>query len=492
MNRRLILSLAVVLAVGACSDQKDQSPTGPDETPSLGAGQSTSSYVISFSAATESDLADAIQKAGGKTRKISQGAGLATATSDAVDFADRLRGARGIRSVVRDKVVQWVDPNQRVHRIEDFAEPTSTGSTERFFPTQWALQAIQAPGAWALGQRGRGARVAILDGGIWDQHVDIAPNLDARRSTSFVPGKAFNTDTDPTLLWHATHVAGIVAAADNRDNLGVIGVAPEATLIGVKVLEGGSGSFGAIIEGILYAADPIREGGAGADIINMSLGATFSLSADAGTAALIAAVDSATAYAFRRGALVIASAGNGDRQGHGIDHDNGNFRTIPAQSTGVVAVSALGPVGYGLTPPIPTSDDFDRLASYSNFGTSIIDLSGPGGDFELLSSSPNNPTCTLSVNPAPPVSPTTEIMQPCWVFDMVVSSCRGTTTRNVCWVAGTSMSAPAVSGVAALVVGQRGRMNPGALLNILANSADDLAPVAVHGQGRVNALRAVQ
>ena len=495
MTRRLILSLAAVLAIGACSDKQDQSPTGPVETPALGSSQGTSSYVITFSATTESELAAAIQKAGGKAKKISRGAGLATATSSATDFADRLRGARGIRSVVEDRIVQWVDPNERVYKIEDFAGPTPTGSTERFFPTQWALQAIQAPGAWALGEQGRGARVAILDGGIWDQHVDIAPNLDARRSTSFVPGKPFNTDTDPTLLWHGTHVAGIVAAADNNDNLGVIGVAPEATLIGVKVLEGGSGSFGQVIEGILYAADPIREGGAGADIINMSLGATFSLSADAGTLALIAALDQATTYAHSRGALVIASAGNGDRQGHGIDHDNGNFITIPAQSAGVVAVSALGPVGFALNPPISTSDDFDRLASYSNFGNSIVDLSGPGGDFALLSPSPDNPNCTLAINPAAAPSTSTTVTQPCWVFDMVVSSCRGTTTRNVCWVAGTSMSAPAVSGVAALVVGKRGRMNPDALLTIVANSADDLGasgPDPVYGRGRVNALRAVQ
>jgi lantibiotic leader peptide-processing serine protease len=489
MIRRLAFSAAAVLAIGACSDQQEQTPTGPAESPLLGSSQSSASYVISFSSA-ESELASAIEKAGGKARKISRGAGLATATSDAADFADRLRTARGVRSVVQDRVVRWVDPSERVYRIEDFAaEPV--GSTERFFPTQWAPKVVQAPGAWALGEEGRGARVAILDGGIWDQHVDIAPNLDARRSTSFFPDKPFNTDTDPDLFWHGTHVAGIVAAADNNDNLGVIGIAPKATLIGVKVLDNGSGSFGQVIEGIIYAADPIREGGAEADIINMSLGATFSLSSDPGTTALLAALDQATTYAHGRGALVVASAGNGDRQGRGIDHDRGNYITVPAQSAHVVGVSALGPVGFALNPPISTSDDFDRLASYSNFGNSIVDLSGPGGDFVL----PGDALCTLAINPAPPLSPSTSVQQPCWVFDMVVSSCRGTTTRNVCWAAGTSMSAPAVSGVAALVVGQRGSMNPDALFNIVANSADDLGASGtdpVYGRGRVNALRAVQ
>jgi lantibiotic leader peptide-processing serine protease len=485
MTRRLILSLAAVLVIGACSDQQDPSPTGPVE-PSLGSGQVPSSYIVSFSAASESEVADGIQRAGGKARKISRGAGLATATSDAAEFADRLRAVRGVKSVVKDRVVQWVDPNERVYRIEDLAGPTPVGSTERFFPIQWAPKVIQAPDAWALGQEGKGARVAILDGGIWDQHVDIAPNLDARRSTSFVPGQPFNVDIDPTLLWHGTHVAGIVAGADNNDNLGVMGIAPKATLIGVKVLHNGSGSFGQVIEGILYAADPISEGGAGADIINMSLGATFLQSTDPAITELLAALDQATTYAHGRGALVIAAAGNGDKVGHGIDHDRERYMTVPAQSAHVIGVSALGPVGFALG-----ETNFDRLASYSNFGNTIVDLSGPGGDSKL----PGKASCTLAINPAPPLSPSATITQPCWAFDMVVSSCRGTTTRNVCFASGTSMSTPAVSGVAALVVGQRGRMDPDALFTIVANSADDLGAAGsdpVYGRGRVNALRAVQ
>ena len=78
---------------------------------------------------------------------------------------------------------------------------------------------------------------------------------------------------------------------------------------------------------------------------------------------------------------------------------------------------------------------------------------------------------------------------------MVVSSCRGTTTRNVCFAAGTSMSAPAVSGVAALIVGKLGSMSPDALETRLASSADDLGQTgvdAIYGKGRVNAFRAVQ
>ena len=218
----------------------------------------------------------------------------------------------------------------------------------------------------------------------------------------------------------------------------------------------------------------------------MSLGATFPRSSGPQTTALLEALDQATTYAHDRGTLVVASAGNGDKQGRGIDHDHANYVTIPAQSAHVLGVSALGPVGFALG-----ATNFDRLASYSNFGTSIVDFSGPGGDFVL----PGTDNCTLDINPAPPLSPSTTITNPCWAFDMVVSACRGTTTRNVCFAAGTSMSAPAVSAVAALIVGKRGSMNPDALETALASSADDLGDPgvdAVYGKGRVNALRAVQ
>ena len=491
MKLRLAIALAGLLAVAACSDQ--QEPTGTSAMPELSAAARKSTpYVIVFTSSRAAEVSAAIQRAGGKVRKLSAGAGLATADAGALDFADRLRRTAGVKSVVEDMVVRWVGPGEQVRQVADQAGAggTSAGATERFFPIQWALQAIHAPDAWATGQLGRGARVAIVDGGIWDQHVDIAPNLDAGRSTSFVPGQPFNFDADASNFWHGTHVAGIVAGADNNDNLGVIGVAPKATLIGVKVLDNGSGSFGQVIDGLIYAADRIKDGGAGADIINMSLGATFSLNANANTLALIAALNQATTYAWSQGALVVASAGNGDNQGHGINHDNGNYITIPAQSDHVLGVSALAPVGYAFG-----STNYDLLATYSNFGTSIVDFSGPGGDTQLALPNGNDQTCTLAINPAPPLSPAPTIVQPCYVYDMVVSSCRGTTTRNVCFASGTSMSSPAVAGVAALIVGHEGSMSPDALAGRLASTSDDLGAMGIDptfGKGRVNALRAVQ
>jgi lantibiotic leader peptide-processing serine protease len=485
MSRRLIFSLAAVLAVAACSEQES---TAPNEAPVAAAvGSNAQSYVISYSAAEAGDLSQAITRAGGKVKKLSSRAGLATATAGNADFSEQLSKTRGVKRVVQDMVVQWVP--QRQFGVAPDAGPsaTPTGSTERWFPTMWNLKAVHAPEAWATGEQGRGARVAILDGGIWDQHVDIAPNLDSRRSASMVAGVPFNSDIGT--LWHGTHVAGIVAAADNNDNLGTIGIAPKATIIGVKVLHNGSGSFGQIIDGIIYAADPINEGGAGANIINMSLGATFAENQNAGTQALIEMIGEATTYAWSRGVLVVVAAGNGDNQGHGIDFDNGNYIDIPAQSPHVLGVSALAPKGFAFG-----STNYDLLASYSNFGSTIVDFSGPGGDTWLAQPNGNDALCTMAINPAPPLSPSNSVTLECYAYDAVVSSCRGTTTRNVCWVSGTSMAAPAVSAVAALIVGKYGSMAPDALADRLAASADDLGATGtdpIYGRGRVNALKAV-
>ena len=374
MTRRLILSLAAILAIGACSDQEDRSTTGP-ETPSEASSRSPRKYVISFSRQTAIDIEASIKTAGGKVRRASKAAGVATASSSDPAFADRLKAAPGIVSVTEDLVVQWIPPSER-------AIPASIGDDEGFFnPYQWAPKSIHAEEAWDLGARGRGVRVAVLDGGLNNNHQDLDANVDVRRSASMVDGFLFNQDQDPDGFSHATHVAGIVAAENNNSAApnGTIGIAPNATIVGVKVLHQGSGSFGDIIDGIIYAAQPINQGGAGVHIINMSLGATFSSGEDTRVLALKAVMDQATTYAHEQGVVVIASAGNGDRQGRGIDHDSGNWFTLPAQSEHVLGVSATGPEGFATG-----ATNFTRLASYSNFGTQIVDFAGPGGDFTLF------------------------------------------------------------------------------------------------------------
>src|SRR5207248_11658742 len=138
-----------------------------------------------------------------------------------------------------------------------------------------------------------------------------------------VPGLACSQEESSFGFSHATHVAGIIAAEHN--GIGTIGIAPEATIIGVKALHANSATFTAVIQAIVYAATPISEGGAGADIINMSLGGEFVRRGPV-AAQLAAALGRATSYARRRGVTVFEAAGN---SGRGFDH-TGNPVILPA------------------------------------------------------------------------------------------------------------------------------------------------------------------
>jgi len=427
-------------------------------------------YVLTARAWGPAQVA-AVAAAGGTVVYGHDGAGVGIAVSSAPNFAALARASNAITAVEEDRLVQWQLPMITMDVEASFTNPPNDDTFFNFI--QWAPQAIDAPAAWASGCTGNGVRVAILDGGIHSAHADLVANLDVAASTSFVPGFSFNQDVGT--FWHGTHVAGIVAAADN--SIGTIGIAPQARLVGVKVLHNGSGSFGAVIQGILYAATPLAQGGAGADIINMSLGAVFAKN-DEGAGQLVAAMNKAVNYANRFGVLVVSAAGNAALD---LDH-SGNLISVPAQSGAGVSVSATAPMGFALG-----ATDFDRPASYTNYGASAINVAAPGGDFAL----PGSAVCTLAR------VPTGSVTFPCWVFDMVVSTSRGggASTTSYSWAAGTSMAAPAAAAVAAIIKQQHPNISLGALTTALQNSAIDAGTNGAdpfYGKGWVNALRACQ
>jgi len=447
-------------------------------TPALAAGKG---YIVSAAHWGQAQE-EAVRAAGGIVTFGHDGTGLGVVESDAPDFAARLMASGAVTRVDEDMMVQWQGPVHEV-QLEESAVNPNDDSFYRYI--QWAPQAVNAPGAWALGYTGQGVRVAVLDGGIWDSHLDLVGNVDVAASTSFVPGFAFNQDVGT--FWHGTHVAGIIAAADN--SLGTVGIAPQATIVGVKVLHNGSGSFGWVISGILYAATPLAQGGGGADIINMSLGALFLRAGGGGP--LVAALNKAVNYADRHGVLVVSSAGN-----DALDMDHtGPYITVPAESGSGIAVSATGPEGFGffeaalVNPPAPTPADatnYTRVASYTNYGNSIINVAAPGGDFAY----PGNEVCYKARIPSGYVA------NYCWVFDMVISTSRGSgaSTTSYSWAAGTSMAAPAASAVAALIKQSHPGISLGALKAKLQQSADDEGKKGndpYYGKGFVNALKAV-
>jgi subtilisin family serine protease len=184
------------------------------------------------------------------------------------------------------------------------------------------------------GINGTFATAWVIDSGIHLTHPDL--NVDVARSRSFITGLTAADENG-----HGTHVAGTIAAINN--SIGVVGVAPGARVVAVRVLnKRGSGAYSGIIAGVDYVSQNAAPG----DVANMSLGGPVSQ-----------AVDDAVVAAAAKGIRFVLSAGN--------DAANANTKS-PARVNGanIYTVSAFG--------------QGDVFASFSNFGNPPVDFAEPG------------------------------------------------------------------------------------------------------------------
>jgi thermitase len=248
----------------------------------------------------------------------------------------------------RQPGISYAQPNYRYEALE--AEPPD----DTFFGSLWGLSdsAMPSPGVSALEAwdrtRGGGQVIAVVDTGVDLTHPDLEPNL----WTNPAPGSAqdlhgydfVDDDGDPDeFQFHGTHVAGTAAAVDGN-GLGIAGVAPDAEIMAVRVLDGdGSGSTADIAAGIAYAADH------GADVINLSLGGPGSDKAMSDAVDLAASMDT----------VVVAAAGN-----EGSNNDANPTMPCTLPQANLICVAAVNQSG--------------SLAGFSNFGANSVDLAAPG------------------------------------------------------------------------------------------------------------------
>lgn len=226
------------------------------------------------------------------------------------------------KALSKNPNIEWAEPD---YLVEEYFIPNDPNFTK-----QWALPKIKAPEAWDITKGNNNIKIAILDTGIDLTHPDLANKI--INSINFT-----DSTTTSDMRGHGTHVAGISAAITNN-GIGVAGVGYDSSIMNVKVLgDGGTGYWSWVSSGITWATDN------GANVINMSLGGSGGSST----------LESAVNYAWNKGVVVVAAAGN-------------SATTTP-----------MYPAYYKNSIAVAATDSTDKLASFSNYGD-WVDVAAPG------------------------------------------------------------------------------------------------------------------
>ncbi len=394
------------------------------------------------------------------TRQAQKGTG---GTTDALDGRYGFSMSTSQREAYETiKVLKQLRASSDVATADlNYIRHTMAAPNDDYYPYQWHYPLINLPLAWDLEMGNSAVVVAVVDTGVALAHPDLSANLTSS-GYDFVSDTAMSHDGDgidadpddpgdsfvPTKSsFHGTHVAGTVAAVSNN-GVGVAGVAPGVRVMPVRAMGIGGGTSYDVLQGIRYATGLANDSGTTpstpADIINLSLGGSG-----------YSETEQAQFNEVRNaGVMVVAAAGN----------DGTSNLFYPASYDGVISVSAV--------------DAQKALAPYSNHG-SAIDVAAPGGDSSADTNNDGYPDGVLSTT---------------------VDYSSGSADYVYSFADGTSMAAPHMAGVLALMKSAYPTLSPADVDGLIAAGliTQDLQGDGEtvrndsFGYGMIDALKAVQ
>jgi subtilisin family serine protease len=408
--------LAVAQALLAPLASADPQPEADDERSCTKSGESLR-YVIVFDRGTPANEAKReIRKACGALSVYYDAIAVGIATADD-EFGERIGVDRAF-SAEAYRAADSGDAEQRVLPPTDAEALTRADRTD----DQWGMQLIHADAARAVASGGDDVVVGVLDSGIDAAHPELRRAVDPAVSAGCLTGKPDTAKRAwaPTTSVHGTHVAGTIAAAD--DGAGIVGVAPDVRLASIKVIgDRGQVDPEAAVCGLMWAAKhhmPVTNSSFFVD------SGASSCDSDDEHGVVREAISRAADYARDAGTLHVAAATNESVSlAPASGSTSADCEALPASLRSVVAVSAIDAEGV--------------KAGYSSYGLGVISLAGPGGD---------GGECVLSTVP-----------------DGYNDTC------------GTSMAAPHVAGVAALLAARDPDAGPEQLRRTLQTTAQQTA-----------------
>jgi lantibiotic leader peptide-processing serine protease len=473
-SRTAAVSIAGILALVACTEERP-GPVAPSAD--LAAGGGAKMWVVAFKqqSGLPSNVDQLVASAGGTiVVRIPEIAGIAVNSANP-DFGAAMGAKTSVQAADLATPTQLIDP--RESDVGTFSSDNNggnyspAGADPQVEPDPLGVQQwdkmrmnVSTTGSYAL-QRGRHeVRVSVLDTGADQFHIDVLPNLDIASSASFVPSEPTIQDFNG----HGTWTISAVGAPIN--GVGISGVAPNVTLVELKVLTGaGSGFFIWLDQALVYA------GVKHFDIASMSLGGYIPKCGSAKNPngcdhPDYILLNRAVQFARSQGVLPVAAMGNDN-----FDVSDGSFFRdyieAPGEIAGVVGVSATG---Y-----------YNQKAHYSSYGMGKTDVSAPGGATRNYTGVPGSG--------APPFPPYLGIGRLIGAWSSTGSSapsdpvevCTGPAGTPPCflygYVQGTSMATPNAAGVAALIISQYGdfsssnkpHMSPNSVEQYLQQSANN-------------------